>query len=182
MNVDHAREVLGLASTLLTYPDPERSGGPDEVRALARDLPRGPRHRFYAFARYLEEGDLVRLQEEYVRAFDLEGGASPYLTHVRLGDDRSRGTALVRFKERYRAAGFEPLPTELPDFLPLVLEFLSLAEPSAAASLARDESATLERIAERLGRIGSPYRLLVEAAAEAAGTLAATAREGAPGP
>ena len=62
-------------------------------------------------------------RRHYVETFDLRRRCALYLTYYRYGDTRKRGMAMLTFKAAYRAAGLEPLDDELPDYLPLVLDF-----------------------------------------------------------
>ncbi|MGW4364135.1 nitrate reductase molybdenum cofactor assembly chaperone [Nocardia takedensis] len=65
------------------------------------------------------------LAREYVRTFDFRTRNCLYLTWWLEGDTRRRGEALVRCKQVYRAAGMECVDGELPDYLPLVLEYVA---------------------------------------------------------
>ncbi|NJD61805.1 MAG: nitrate reductase molybdenum cofactor assembly chaperone [Deltaproteobacteria bacterium] len=81
------------------------------------------------FAEFVEASTLSRLQEEYVATFDFNPAVAPYLGHHLYGDDRKKGAYLIRLKQEFGRHGFLPSGCELPDHLPLVLEFLArLAE------------------------------------------------------
>ena len=72
--------------------------------------------------------------QHYVQTFDLRRRCALYLTYYRYGDTRKRGMAMVAFKTAYRDAGFDPCEDELPDYLPMVLDFAALHRPRAAAA------------------------------------------------
>ena len=56
--------------------------------------------------------------------FDLSRKYALHLSYWTDGDTRRRGEVLARFKQRYRASGFlGNLHGELPDYLPVVLEY-----------------------------------------------------------
>ena len=78
-----------------------------------------------------------RAPPHYVDAFDFSKQCSLHLTYHVHGDRRQRGLAMLKLKQAYRAAGFEPPGDELPDYLPLMLEFAALAPDDAGASCSR---------------------------------------------
>lgn len=116
------RRAHMAASLLLAYPDAETLAAVREVRAAVGHLPPPVRDRLDGLAAALLTGDPRELQARYVATFDLKRRCSMYLSYYTAGDTRRRGEALVRFVEAYRAAGFETTGTELPDYLPTVLE------------------------------------------------------------
>ncbi|WP_194819734.1 nitrate reductase molybdenum cofactor assembly chaperone [Nocardia sp. XZ_19_385] len=123
--------VYRVAAACLAYPDAEfRTDIAEFDRAL------GP-VRHPAAARLREFlGATAQLGDDqrtaaYVDTFDFTNRHSLYLTWWTDGDTRNRGQALVRFKDRYRAHGFDFDGDELPDYLPAVLEFSALARTDA---------------------------------------------------
>ncbi|SEU27786.1 nitrate reductase molybdenum cofactor assembly chaperone [Nonomuraea wenchangensis] len=84
-----------------------------------------------------------------------------YLTYYADGDTRRRGASLAALKRRYRAAGWELMEDELPDFLPVVLEFAAL--DATGAEVLREHRVGLELLRAALERRGSPYALVVGA-------------------
>lgn len=107
--------------------------------------------------RHVRTTDPWELQEEYVRTFDLTDQSPLYLTYVQNGDGRDRGRALLALKERYQAAGLEPEGRELPDYLPMVLEFLSLAPEPVACEVAHEFKGAVAQIGANLRARESPY-------------------------
>ena len=83
--------------------------------------------RLRALCGWYSETPVPELQRLYVEAFDFSKQCSLRLTYHVHGDRRQRGMALLRLKGAYRAVGLEPPGTELPDYLPLMLEFATLA-------------------------------------------------------
>ena len=106
------------------------------------------------------EGDLER-QEEYVRTFDFDRRASLHLTYHTFGDRRQRGLELVKLKRRYADAGLELVGAELPDYLPVMLEFVAL-EPEAGEALLNEHRPALELVRTRLHDRKSPYAELFD--------------------
>jgi nitrate reductase delta subunit len=84
-----------------------------------------------------------------------------YLTYYRHGDTRRRGMALLAFKTAYRAAGLEPAGAELPDYLPVVLDFAAVAP--AGEDLLRRHRADLELLRRAVHQAGTPYARVVDA-------------------
>lgn len=95
----------------------------------------------------------------YVDTFDFTNRHSLYLTWWTDGDTRNRGVALVRFKEHYRAHGFDFADDELPDFLPAVLEFCALARTN---TLLLEHRPALELLRIALAEKGNPYAAVLE--------------------
>jgi nitrate reductase delta subunit len=146
-----------LLSALLQYPDAEPTEAGEELGAAA--APHPPIRRFLERR---EAQPLAELQEAYVNAFDFDRRASLHLTYHTLGDRRQRGLELVRLKRRYADAGLELDPTELPDYLPVMLEFAALA-PEAGEALLNEHRPAIELVRARLHERESPYAELLDA-------------------
>jgi nitrate reductase delta subunit len=116
-----------------------------------------------AFTEYLAERDEVELAQAYVETFDLRRRTSLYLTYYLHGDTRKRGMALLRLKRLYAAAGLELATSELPDYLPLVLEFASLAPDQVGEMLLREHRPSLELLRAGLHDAESPYAHVLDA-------------------
>jgi len=172
MNAQNCRDRLLVTSELLAYPDPALFERLPQIETACESLPRPVRERVERFLRYLRSQDHITLQQDYVRTFDFQGGVPLYLTFPKFGDDRKRGLALASLKQRYRESGFVPITRELPDYLPLVLEFLSLGDRRATRGLARHYLPTVRQMAKALQRADSPYWTILETAAEAMAELA----------
>jgi len=147
---------------LLQYPSAALFDGDEQLRAAAAAVsPRAARESFDRFLTWLHDTDPTAVAQHYVETFDLRRRCALYLTYFRYGDTRKRGMSMLAFKTAYRAAGFEPSEEELPDYLPLVLEFASLT-PKGEALLRRHRT-DLELLIRGLRRAKSPYADLVEA-------------------
>ena len=87
------------------------------------------------------------------RSFDLSRKHALYLSYWTDGDTRRRGEVLARFKAAYRASGFlVDTRGELPDYLPMVLEFAAVADPAAGPAAAAGVPAEPGAAAHRAGR------------------------------
>jgi nitrate reductase delta subunit len=154
-----------LLSVLLRYPDERLAAAHDEIAAAVAGLPRRAPERepLERFLRYLLATDPLELAQSYVETFDLRRRFSLYLGWYLHGDTRKRGMALLRLKRLYAAAGLELAGDELPDYLPLVLEFAALAPAGAGETLLREHRAALELLRGNLRDSGSPYACLLDA-------------------
>lgn len=164
---DEQRRVTHMAaSLLLDYPDEERFAQYAAVEQGIAGLPGDVRERFTAFLAHARVTGAQELGRHYVETFDMKRRCSMYLSYFLTGDTRKRGMALVSFKEAYRAAGFEIGRDELPDFLPVVLEFSAVVDAvdaPIAAGLLSSHREGIEVLRASLSQISSPYALVVEA-------------------
>ena len=150
-----------LASVLLQYPTAALLQGVDHLAAAASGSSRSGREPFGRFLGWLGATPPDAVARHYVETFDLRRRCALYLTYYRHGDTRKRGMAMLEFKAAYRAAGFEPSSEELPDYLPLVLEFAAL-DPRGE-KLLRYHRADLELLLRALREASSPYADVIEA-------------------
>lgn len=146
-----------LLSVLLQYPDAELLVAWDELERAAAGA--SAIERFLAWQR---ETPLGGLQETYVRTFDFDRRASLHLTYHTHGDRRQRGLELVRLKRRYAQAGLPLGGGELPDYLPVLLEFAALV-PEQGEALLNELRAPLELVRSRLHQTESQYADLLDA-------------------
>jgi nitrate reductase delta subunit len=154
--------VYKLASVLLQYPTVALFEGLDQLDAAAAGTrPKASREAFARFLRWLRATEPTEVAQHYVETFDLRRRCALYLTYARHGDTRERGMALLSIKTAYRVAGFAPCEDELPDYLPLVLDFAALAPDGER--LLRRHRADLELLRTALHDAGTPYAGLVEA-------------------
>jgi nitrate reductase delta subunit len=162
-----------VLSALLSYPTRElQEAGPDMIVALNEDRTLSTRHRAetIALVTHVAGGDLLDRQADYVDLFDRTRALSLHLFEHVHGESRDRGQAMVSLLERYRQAGLDVSANELPDYLPLFLEFLALQPPDEARKMLADTAHILSALAERLKKRGSQYAVLLEAL----GAIAAT--------
>lgn len=151
-----------LASVLLQYPTGALWDGLDVLDAAARDAtPKASRQAFDRFLAWLRATCPTEVAQHYVETFDLRRRCALYLTYYRFGDTRRRGMAMIAFKTAYRVAGYVPSDAELPDYLPLVLDFAALS-PRGEALLVSHRG-DLELLRRALERQQSPYVSLVQA-------------------
>ena len=149
-------QIYRILSALLSYPQADLIAAIPEIKeALAADPdllePLQP------LLNYLTSNSLIAVQENYVGTFDRTHSLSLHLFEHIHGESRDRGQAMVDLIEEYRRHGFEPESSELPDFVPLFLEFLSLMEQETSEKLLGEAIHVLAAIGMRLKRNASPY-------------------------
>jgi nitrate reductase molybdenum cofactor assembly chaperone NarJ/NarW len=155
------RDRLKLLSLLLQYPTDELLTARAEL--VAAGGRGGPIGRFLDWWAGEDPGELRRA---YVETFDFARRNSLYVTYHVHGDRRQRGVALLRLKQRYAAAELDLLDGELPDYLPVMLEFAALAPDGVGLAALADSRDAIELIRAGLHDTGSPYALLLDAVAE----------------
>ncbi|ODA70534.1 nitrate reductase molybdenum cofactor assembly chaperone [Streptomyces sp. AVP053U2] len=156
--------LLRLVSLLLQYPDAELAAARRVLAATVEALEPSPAaERLAEFTAWFTGQEPDALQRHYVETFDLRRRSSLYLTYYLHGDTRRRGMALLTLAQRFRAAGWDTDGGELPDHLPVVLEFASLAGPGAGEAPLRQHRRGLELIHHALTDSDSPYRHVLAA-------------------
>lgn len=164
--------TLKALSLILSYPTADLQAAMPEIAAVLAADPRiAPADR--AALRDLTDdlalGDLYDLQERYVMLFDRSRSLSLNLFEHVHGESRDRGGAMVSLIETYRAAGFEPATTELPDHLPVLLEFLAARPTREARETLADAAHILDALTARLRRRESGYAAAFAALSALAG-------------
>jgi nitrate reductase delta subunit len=155
---------LRLCSLLLQYPDTELTTSRPVLTATVEALPPSPAAEHLAtFVTWFTGQEPEALERHYVEMFDLRRKSSLYLTYYLHGDTRRRGMALLTLNQRYRAAGWDTDRGELPDHLPVVLEFAALAGPGGGEAPLRQHRRGLELIHRALSDADSPYRHVLAA-------------------
>lgn len=169
---DRALKALSL---VLSYPTRELQVAMPHVWAiLASDsrLTSAARRALRPLMEELAGGDLDDLDERYVMLFDRSRTLSLNLFEHVHGESRDRGGAMVSLIETYRAAGFEPATSELPDHLPVLLEFLATQPAAEARETLADAAHIFAALRERLDRRESSYAAAFAALVQLAGAQA----------
>ena len=159
-------QIYKLLSVLLEYPDQELLDNLPEVRAIfdkSSEIDANERVALQKFIDYLTSKSLTDLQVDYVKTFDNIPEHSLHLTHHLFGDesDRNRGPALIDLSEMYKEYGVELSTNELPDYLPLILEFAAHMDDNEAMVFLSDVNKVLRTLADNLTKADSPYAALI---------------------
>lgn len=149
---------LKVVSLLLQYPEPGTATELSELdpRRVA-PATAAQREALGSFLEWYRSNDLDALRRSYVDNFDFDRRRSLHLTYQLHGDSRQRGLALLKIKNAYRDAGLDPDATELPDYLPLMLEFAVLAPGSEGTELLDRHRESIELVRAGLARDESPW-------------------------
>ena len=156
--------VCQAASILLQYPDKTiRDHVPLVSTAVAALSPGRPRTALSTFLAHVARTDPRALAEHYVATFDRRRRCCLYLTWWTDGETRRRGQSLATLKERYRHGGLELGSSELPDYLPVVLEYVATGDLADGLALLQEHRSGVELLRLALRDARSPYADVVEA-------------------
>jgi nitrate reductase delta subunit len=157
---------------LLTYPGRELIEALPEIAGVlesSRLLGPAQKQRLADLVTELRRADPYELEERYVALFDRGRASSLHLFEHVHGDSRERGQAMVDLGRVYERAGFHLAGSELPDYLPAVLEYLSCRPIAEARDMLGDCAHILRGVGERLAGRGSRYAAVFDAVLNAAG-------------
>lgn len=152
--------TLRALAALLGYPSAELKAAIPELReALAAEatLPRPARRRLDPLLDRLAGGDELDLQAEYSELFDRSRSLSLHLFEHVHGDSRERGQAMIDLGGQYAEHGFLLDRPELPDFVPVFVEFASCLSPAEARDQLSQPAHVFAALEERLAARGSDY-------------------------
>lgn len=154
------RRTLKALSALLSYPSAELKAAADEIRAALVDERALPREAIAALDVLLQriaDSDVMDLQAGYTDLFDGSRPLSLHLFEHVHGESRERGAAIVDLAQSYLGDGFAIADNEMPDYLPLFLEFVSFLEPAQSKAWLARPAHVLAAMEDRLREQGSPY-------------------------
>ena len=164
--------TLKILAALLHYPNEALQKHADELTEALRaeQLLTGERCEAVAgFIAWLRDSDLLDLQAEYVETFDRGRSRSLYLYEHVHGESRERGPAMVELAQIYRAHGFEIATVELPDYLPLFLEFIASLPLDEALGWLEEIAHVLQVLHARLIARNSRFAVIMEPLVRLAG-------------
>jgi nitrate reductase delta subunit len=158
--------VFRALSALLSYPSEEMRRALPEIAEVIRAAPTvasAERRGLFDLIDELSGGDLLTAEERYVDLFDRGRALSLNLFEHLHGESRDRGEAMVELKQLYEKAGFELSACELPDYLPVVLEYLSCRDLAEAREMLADCAHILTTIGRSLVARRSRYAAVLQA-------------------
>lgn len=159
-------KTLRALAALLSYPTADLVAASAEIRQIIDGdlvLPEAERASLNRLVDDLEQVDLYDLQERYGLLFDRTRALSLHLFEHVHGESRDRGQAMVDLLKLYEESGYTPTTSELPDFLPLFLEYASTRRPEAAVELLGQPANVIAALKERLAKRSSPYAAIMSA-------------------
>ena len=158
--------TLKVLSLLLSYPEAEMLAALDEMTDVIEQeniLLAVHKKSVLALIDDYRGVDLLDAQEAYVALFDRGRFLSLHIFEHVHGESRDRGQAMVNLLQMYEAHGFELSTHELPDYIPLFLEFLSQQVQAEAVQLLQDAMPVLSLLGARLTERSSPFNAIFEA-------------------
>ena len=164
--------TLRALAALLSYPSEELQAHISELReALAKEasLPRTARRKLEPLLQSIESEELLDLQSTYSELFDRSRSLSLHLFEHVHGDSRERGQAMIDLGKQYVDSGFFLEASELPDFVPVFLEYASCLPPAEAREVLGQPGHVFAALAERLDKRGSAYAGIFHALVALAG-------------
>lgn len=158
MMTESGRFLAKLLSVALQYPDSELKTALAGLEDFSGVFPDSSSEQIWrGFLSYLQTTPLLRAQECYSQTFDLSPQSCLYLTWHRWGESKERGADLARLVRIYLDGGFECVTRDLPDYLPMVLEFASICPDESGFALLTEFSPEIEKIRGCLMENGNPY-------------------------
>jgi nitrate reductase delta subunit len=157
-------QIYKLLSALLDYPNQDLVEHLPELRDFVvqnQEIDYAEREALQSFLTHLQSMPITELQAEYVKTFDMTAEHSLHLTHHLFGDDKNRGPALIDLGELYKDYGVEVVTNELPDYLPLILEFIAYLDDNEATVFLSDAKKVLGILTDNLQKADSPYAALL---------------------
>ncbi|ROR13145.1 nitrate reductase molybdenum cofactor assembly chaperone [Erwinia sp. JUb26] len=170
--------AIRLIARLLDYPEQEFFDHQDELLAAlqeADELSAEHKTLLAALIRQCAERPLLDLQSDYCELFDRGRATSLLLFEHVHGESRDRGQAMVDLLDQYRADGLELDSRELPDHLPLYLEYLAQGGTERVRSGLQDVAPILALLGARLEQRNSPYAQLFPVLLDLSGSSASPA-------
>ena len=153
-----SRVVRQAAAVCLSYPERDVIATSGLLRAAIAESAAREADSFEQLLRFWDSTAVAAVQTHYVDVFDLSRKHSLYLSYWTNGDTRRRGEVLAAFKQRYRRSGFlVDTRGELPDYLPMVLEYAAIVDPADGTALLQEYRSSVELLRLALAEHGTPY-------------------------
>lgn len=165
-------KTFKVLSLLLSYPQAEWMAHLGDIEKVIYDeniLSKKKLKGVSQLISILREDDLIECQERYVATFDRGASHSLHLFEHIHGESRDRGQAMIDLMEMYNANGLDVNTSDLPDYLPVFLEFLSTGNLAQASHFLGETAKVLTLIKERLTKNELPYQYVFSALIEIAG-------------
>ena len=151
-----------VLSWLLQYPDDTYLGAVPEIKSVVEAMRPGPcKAAIKAFMAYLEAGTGLQLQERYTALFDMSPSTTMNMTYHLWGDGEKRARLLTGLQQEYARAGLEKSTTELPDHLPLILEFMAVVPQARQFETIKKSLAGIDKLVDHLQPVAASYAALL---------------------
>jgi nitrate reductase delta subunit len=164
MDKEQMQTVFLCTSHLLSYPDEEWANSLNDcLEAISTVQNDGIIDKITAFIHRIQTIPARQRMEQYVETFDFGKKTNLYVTYMNTGEQRERGLELLQLKQHYKTAGFDATDQELPDYLPLMLEFAACAEQQYVVPLFEMYVNNIDEIRKQLAANESPYVAIFDA-------------------
>lgn len=168
MMSDDTQQVFQFCSYLLNYPDSEWIDSLGEVEEEVELLADSPmKEELLQFCHEAKEKSPAKIIATYVNTFDFGKKTNLYVTYMSSGEQRERGMDLLFLKNYYKLHGFSVTDKELPDYLPIMLEFASLVEDEKIKPVFKRYFENIKEIEKHLVEANNLYRHILTAAVRA---------------
>jgi nitrate reductase molybdenum cofactor assembly chaperone NarJ/NarW len=170
-----ASTTLKVMAHLLSYPDAAlRSHLPELRSALQAEQALAPARlaELQTLMAHLAGADALEIEAQYVELFDRGRATSLHLFEHVHGDSRDRGPAMIDLAQTYEKSGLYLGPDEMPDYLPVVLQFVSTQPPAEARAFLGEMAHIFNAIFNALQQRNSAYASVLGALIELAGEKA----------
>jgi nitrate reductase delta subunit len=160
------KRTLRAMAVLLTYPSEDLQAHIGDLRSVLDDegaLSRADRRRLDPLLDRLASTDPLDAQEAYTELFDRSRALSLNLFEHVHGESRERGQAMIDLAGQYAAHGLMLDAVELPDHIPVFLEFASCLPPGEARETLAEPAHVLAVLQDRLRERGSDYAAVFSA-------------------
>lgn len=160
----HAPALYKLLSILLQYPDRHVLEAEEEIAAAIEGVSTSKqREAIDRFWTYWTHATPTERAQRYVETFDFQKRGGLYLSFYLEGDKRQRGMILLRLKRLFAASGLLLEGKELPDYLPVLLEFAAMAPEGYGETILDEMRPAIEVVRSSLHDLDSPYAHLLDA-------------------
>lgn len=163
MDFKQAQQVFELLSYLLAYPDEKWAEGLTDCKEILDSLTDvRVADSIKGFVEDISKTDPEERTKAYVYVFDFGRKTNMYMSYLSSGEQRERGMALLNLKQVYLNAGFHVTDKELPDYLPLILEFSSQAAEKFVFPIMHKYKGNISEISSQLTEMNSKYAVLFD--------------------
>ncbi len=156
--------AFSCSSFLLSYPElgwrEAVTELQEEIETIEKEEVKASLTAFIKQALHKTNNQLI---DSYVYTFDFGKKTNMYLTYMNTGEQRERGIELLELKQHYKKSGFEVTDKELPDYLPLFLEFFANANEQDSEPIMNKYKENIQALYVQLKEAGSMYEPILAA-------------------
>ncbi|MFC4386975.1 nitrate reductase molybdenum cofactor assembly chaperone [Gracilibacillus marinus] len=153
-----------LISFLLAYPTEEHVDAMEDMTGFLQEIgEKSIKKPFEDFHQIITNWSKEEWIEHYIEVFDFGKTSNLYMTYLKLGEQKERGLELLRLKKYYEAQGYDVTDKELPDYLPIMLEFCSQVTKEVRVDLLEKYTLAIVETTQKLTELKSSYANILQA-------------------